>query len=104
MKPALGARLAGWISMLAIALLTSPGVRVVRADEAGPISDIPAGPVCSADSTGPVRVTIALPSQEEVRERQERKERPKVVSLDGGGNRYGRAAPPAAASPDARRP
>jgi hypothetical protein len=98
MKPALVARrLAGWISVVAMLLLSSPGVRVVRAEDAGPISEVPPGPACSADDIGSVVLTIALPSQEEAELRREREARPRVVPLDGGGNRYGAMEPPAPA-------
>jgi hypothetical protein len=104
MKPALAARLTGWILVVAMALLSSPGVRIVRAEEAGLISEAPAGPSCSADALGSMVLTVALPSEEEAAQRRARQARPQVIPLDGGGNRYGgpEPSPPASPAPDAR--
>jgi hypothetical protein len=87
--------MAGWTSVLAMLLLSSPGVRVVRADEPAPPAAPVAGPMCSADSSGSAVVSIALPSGEEVADRQREREQPTVVPLDGGGDGYGRAELPA---------
>jgi hypothetical protein len=95
MKPVLAARIAGWLSLAAMVALTSPGVRVVRADEQpAPVSELPAGPACSAENLGTAVVSIALPSEAEAEKRRERRQI-QVVPLDGGGNRYGRAESPA---------
>jgi len=43
----------GWLAVFATLALLSPGVRVVRADEAGPVSEAPQGPTCSDTSDRP---------------------------------------------------
>ena len=99
MKPVLVARLVGWTSVLAMLLLSSPGVRVVRADEPSPISAVPAASTCSEAPLGSSIVSISLPSAEEATDRQRERDRPEVVTLNAGGDghdRVERAAPPPA--------
>jgi hypothetical protein len=93
------ARTLGWMAVAAMLALTSPGLRVVRADEPPPVSELPAGPACSEVPLGTAVVSIALPSEEEALRRSEERERPRVVPLDGGGNRYGGPQPPASPAP-----
>jgi hypothetical protein len=95
------ARVLGWIAVAVMLCLTSPGVRVVRADEPAPVSELPAGPACSELQLGTAVLSVALPSEQEAERRAEQRERPRVVPLDGGGNRYGSPAPPAAPAPTA---
>jgi hypothetical protein len=97
MRPVRVARLLGWIAVAAMLCLTSPGVRVVRADEPGPVSEIPAGPTCGDTALGTAVLSVALPSRDEAERRREQRARPQVVELDGGGNRYGG---PSSAAPD----
>lgn len=88
------------MAVAAMLCLLSPGVRVVRAEEPAPVSELPAGPSCGGASLGTAIVSVALPSPQEVERRHREQARPEVIPLDGGGNRYGPPEPPAAPASD----
>lgn len=104
----------GWLAVFATLLLLSPGVRV-RADEAGPVSEVPQGPTCSdaqksrPDPIASLDQTIELARQQAMLQQAQSQDgdddRP--VMLNNRGFNYGSSAgakvPPAAPSPAAPR-
>jgi hypothetical protein len=97
MKPSFGVRdLVGWLAVLAVLTLLSPGVSVVRAEGADPaaLSTAPPGPSCQAD--GGTEVSTGRTLDLDLSRLAAHRARSEVVSLDTGGYSYDE--PPASES------
>jgi hypothetical protein len=86
----------GWLAVAALLLLTSPGVRLVRADADVLVSEVPAGPSCSGRSSASIEADLARYIQEARRaaETDPAKAGDDVVVLNGRGYNYGPAPTP----------
>jgi hypothetical protein len=85
----------GWLAVFATLALLSPGVRV-RADEAGPVSEVPQGPTCSDHTPRPdpiasLEQAIELARQQAMRRASQpgASSDDEVVMLNNRGFNYG---------------
>ncbi len=80
---------AGWLAVLAMLALSSPGVvTTVRAEspaaQAQPVSEVPAGASCNLDAAPPLQLEQVVEAA-----RQRAAANPNVVVLNNRGYRYG---------------